>query len=115
MKVEEMNISKTPDKWVVLKMTDKNQSYYRVFGTWGGGYLQRDSWRMNSGIKNFTEDDDYYYFIGFSGSCYKCKKSSYGVATAYGHSIISDGIKQSPNHIEIMDEETNWNEIDWGD
>ena len=39
-----------------------------------GGYGGGDSWRMNSGIKSFTEDDEYYYFKGLSGSVYKCYK-----------------------------------------
>lgn len=30
------NISETPERWVILKLPN---NYYKVFGTWAGGYL----------------------------------------------------------------------------
>ena len=55
------NADYTPDNWVVLKITNTKRSgntgygrteqvLYKVLAGWGGGYLDGDSWRMNSGI-----------------------------------------------------------------
>ena len=49
-----------PDNWVVIKFTQQVKSgntgygrtekvFYKVLGGWSGGYLDGDSWRMNSG------------------------------------------------------------------
>lgn len=96
------NVTEIPDNWVVLKIPDG----FKVFATWAGGYLDGDSWKLNSGIKEVEEDEDYYYFIGFSGSCYKCHKKGYGVATSYGQSVL-DKILDTKK-VEVMDEETDW-------
>ena len=79
----------TPDKWLIVKLTDtnKNESHYRVFACWYGGYLGSDSWQMNSGITKVT-DTDYYFFEGSSGSVYNCHKWSYG-ASGYGSGILN--------------------------
>ena len=66
-----------PDNWVVIKLDDGNDPHYRVLAGWSGGYLDGNSWRMNSGITEVEETDNYYYFSGSSGSTYRCGKSSY--------------------------------------
>ena len=80
----------TPDKWLIVKLTDtnKNESHYRVFACWYGGYLGSDSWQMNSGITKVTETGDYYFFEGSSGSVYNCRKGCYG-ASGYGSGILN--------------------------
>jgi hypothetical protein len=80
----------TPDKWLIVKLTDtnKNESHYRVFASWYGGYLGSDSWQMNSGITKVTENIDYYFFEGTSGSVYMCRKGAYG-ASGYGSGILN--------------------------
>tara|TARA_B110000977_G_scaffold3549_1_gene4917 strand:- start:2953 stop:3282 length:330 start_codon:yes stop_codon:yes gene_type:complete len=75
-----------PDKWCLIKISGTDP-HYRVFGTWSGGYLDGDSWRMNSGITSVTEDDDKYYFKGYSGSVYECYKDMYG-SNMYGYGVI---------------------------
>ena len=47
----------TPDGWMIVKITGTNP-HYRVFGSWRGGYLSGDSWRMNSGIISVKEDGE---------------------------------------------------------
>jgi hypothetical protein len=96
-----MNITEAPDKWVVLELPDNN---YKVFGTWAGGYLDGDRWQLNSGIKGVEQDEDYYYFIGFSGSCYKCKKKSYGFATSYGEGVLNNLLKAADGKIKLLKE-----------
>ena len=74
-------------------------------GTWAGGYLNGDRWKINSGIEKIEQDDDFYYFIGFSGSCYQCNKKSYGITTSYGFEILNKIIKNGDGQIELM---RNW-------
>lgn len=99
----------TPDKWLILKVND----HYRVFGTWSGGYLDGDSWRMNSGITKVEEDDEHYLFTGSSGSVYKCRKTAYG-STGYGYSVIDTYTKQAEETnipFEMLSEDFNFMEL----
>lgn len=69
----------TPDKWVIVRIKPDNETdFYKVFASW-----YDEVWKMNSGIKSVKQDEDYYYFYGYSGSCYKCYKKGYGIATSY--------------------------------
>jgi hypothetical protein len=99
-----MNITETPEKWVVLKLPDNS---YKVFGTWGGGYLDGSRWKLNSGVKEVKEDTDFYYFIGHSGSCYKCHKKSYGISTLYNETVLSNFIEKT-NSLSLMGENSDW-------
>lgn len=97
-----------PDKWLLVKITNTkdNQSHYRVFACWYGGYLGSDSWQMNSGITKVSESHDHYFFEGTSGSLYSCIKGSYG-ASGYGHNVLSDLIEKGAKDgliIEMLDE-----------
>ena len=76
----------TPDNWVVIKFTQQVKSgntgygrsekvFYKVLGGWSGGYLDGDSWRLNSGIVDVEETTDSFIFIGGSGSRYICDKT----------------------------------------
>ncbi len=104
----ERNISETPEKWVILKLPN---NIYKVFGTWVGGYLENNRWKLNSGIKNVEQDADFYYFIGFSGSCYKCHKNGYGTATSYGLGVLNQIIKTGGGQIELMENVDNWGNV----
>ena len=99
-----------PDKWLLVKITNAlNESHYRVFASWYGGYLGSDSWQMNSGITKVTEDDDYYFFEGTSGSVYTCRKVSYG-ASGYGSNVLSGLIEKSAiigNLMAVLPEDVN--------
>ena len=72
----------TPDKWVIIKITVDSENHFKVLGGWSGGYLDGDSWRINSGITKVETHDDHYIFHGHSGSVYKCLKSGYGINKA---------------------------------
>ena len=76
-----MEDSYTPDRWVVLKINLPDDPHYRVLAGWSGGYLDGDSWRLNSGITSHEFDGDYWYFYGSSGSCYKCYVDSYRMSS----------------------------------
>lgn len=84
----------TPDKFVIIKITGDNETFYRVFGSWGGGYLHGDSWRLNSGIERHEIDGDYINFIGSSGSVYRCYIQSEGV-TGYTGSVLQQMLERT--------------------
>lgn len=105
-----------PDKWMVVKITGNDSPpVYKVFACWSGGYLDGDSWKLNSGITKVTEKTDYLFFDGSSGSVYACRKGMYG-STAYGYGVLQNLIKKAADNgvtIEVLPEETNWMEINY--
>ncbi len=109
------NISETPERWVVVKIDNNiDTPFYKVFATWAGGYLDGDRWKLNSGIKSVESDEDSYYFVGHSGSCYKCHKKGYGTATSYGEGVLHDMIENSYKvnvTVSILSEDNEWEEL----
>jgi hypothetical protein len=99
-----------PDKWVVLKLTRGEETSYKVLGGWRGGYLEGDSWRMNSGILGVEEKDHYFWFHGHSGSTYLCHKDAYGFigVTAALHKWLTENHTIPLTTFELMPEETDW-------
>jgi hypothetical protein len=90
--------SYTPDRWIILKLTNNSNVFYKVMGGWIGGYLDGDSWRINSGRSKVEFDGDFYKFYGHSGSVYICHKDKYGT-TSLMSSVLpkSDEIEILPN------------------
>lgn len=77
----------TPDEWILVKVNGTDP-YYRVFGSWRGGYLDGDSWRLNSGVESVSKEGDFFLFYGSSGSIYKCHKDTYGVRSPYNNGVV---------------------------
>ena len=106
----------TPDKWVVVRITGPDTPpIHKVFACWYGGYLGSDSWKLNSGITRAYEEGQCFAFDGSSGSTYNCHKSHYGT-NGYGGGVLSNMIlmaREKGVTIEILDEETNWLEINY--
>jgi len=102
------NITEIPERWVILKLPN---NVYKVFGTWAGGYLGSDRWKLNSGIEKIELDEEFYYFIGFSGNCYKCHKKGYGTATSYGLGVLNKIIEQGNCQIELMKDSGDWSNL----
>ena len=101
----------SPYTWVIIKFKG-DDPHYRVLGSWSGGYLDGDSWRMNSGITRMDEGGQYYYFFGSSGSCYICNKESYGMI--FHTSMVYENFKEiHGDNIELMPQDTDWKTIDW--
>ena len=97
-----------PDNWVILKITiNPKDIHYRVLGGWSGGYLDGDSWRLNSGITKVEDDGDYLLFHGYSGSVYKCYKGSYVVRMNCSYPIQYYQ-KNYPDKVKVMPEDTDW-------
>jgi len=105
----------SPDRWLVVSITHGDKTHHRVFGTWGGGYLNGDSWKLNSGITEATCVADVFHFKGSSGSVYNCRKNSYG-STGYGWGVMSAMIKEHAENdifIKVLDEDTNFLELNY--
>lgn len=104
-----------PDLWVVVKIDSTDPTKYpshKVFGTWRGGYLDGDSWRMNSGIDRVSQDGNYLLFHGFSGSVYRCHKDGYGTSP-WSFSVLNGMIEGANTHPDVSltileDDTTNW-------
>ena len=90
-----------PDNWVVVKV---DEDFYKVLAGWSGGYLDGDSWRLNSGISEVKDDGDYWLFIGASGSVYQCHKKGYGTRM----NIAGRAKQLQELGCELMPEETYW-------
>lgn len=90
----------TPNRWLLVEVGD----IHKVFASWSGGYLDGDSWKLNSGIKSVEKDGDYFLFHGFSGSIYKCHKDAYG-ATGYGAALLyGNNISALKGYEEYMED-----------
>lgn len=89
----------TPDRWLILKITSSEETLYKVFASWSGGYLRGDSWKINSGIVQCSFKDYFFTFKGYSGSKYVCHKNAYGISH-WGLSIIK-GWQDNKEGIDI--------------
>lgn len=102
-----MDYEHSPDTWVILKITNiGSETFYKVLGGWSGGYTQGDSWRMNSGITSIEEDDDYWYFKGYSGSVYRCAKSMNRLSMATAG--VYDHLRQNYADKVVLMEDDEW-------
>lgn len=106
--MKNINYTENPDKWVVLKILDENNAHYKVFGSWAGGYLDGDRWKVNSGISKVGQDDSHFYFYGYSGSCYKCHKKGYGVIGSYNHDVLNKIVENSEGKVEVLEDNVDW-------
>lgn len=102
-----MNI---PDNWVVIKVCSDTPHYRLVCG-WKGGYVHGDSWRINSGIVSCTKQDKHFLFEGESGSLYSCHEDGYKMTSIMYWPIESFRTNNIP--VEILDEDTDWEKMQW--
>lgn len=99
------------DNWVVIKMKGEDPHYRLLVGT-SGGYLTGSSWRLNSGIVEVSESNDYYYFQSASGSEYICSKGAYCLRMN-NVGIWGQLEKQYGDKVEMLPEGTDWLKVDW--
>jgi hypothetical protein len=109
----------TPDCWVMLKFTsDKYPTTYKILAGWYGGYLNGDSWKLNSGITEIVDNDTFYSFKGSSGSVYDCHKQCYRMS-GYVSSVFANFVEQMNDpeavainaKVELLPEDTNFMEL----
>lgn len=99
-----------PDKWMFVRIMGTDP-HWRILGTWCGGFVTGTSWRLNSGIFQAEEQEEYFDFISHNGSLYRCYKDSYGAFT-YGSGALRDLVRRSEGTMEaIWDEPKNISEF----
>ena len=104
-----------PDLWVMLKITNDTECVYKVLASWYGGFVNGDSWKLNSGVTGVTIDENCYLFTGSSGSVYQCHQNNYGMS-GYTTGILNSWIQKlsdnnSDTHIELLSPDTNFANI----
>lgn len=85
-----------PDSWVILKIKDdenENTYFYKLFSCWRGGYLDSDSWRLNSGITSIEPENDYFIVRGYSSTVYAIHPSTYNILGSYCYGVLQEIIK----------------------
>jgi len=78
----------TPDKWVLLELTNRGEAIRKIFAGWYGGFAGSDSWKLSSEIVSETDMGEYTAFEMASGSTYNCYKSVRGMS-AYMSSVYT--------------------------
>ena len=118
-----------PDNWVVIKMTRQQPlpSYgarpswaqgehnhevtYKVLAGWNPGYLDGESWRMNSGVDFIVDHKDEVHFHGRSGSNYICGKGQYGLRRNGARILDQMRAAKTDIDVELLDEDTDWSNL----
>lgn len=107
-----------PDKWVMLKFTTPKYTVYKILASWYGGFANGDSWKLNSGCTKIEQDGDLYRFHGSSGSVYQVHKDTYGMS-AYTMGVLHSFEEQVAENgevtLELMPQDTNFMELDYGE
>jgi hypothetical protein len=94
-----------PDKWVVIRASDGETTYDKVFASWYGGFAGSDSWKLSSAIVSMVDEGNITTFHNESGSEYVCHKNSYGTSF-YSHGILESWKEALPENftIEVLEE-----------
>ena len=108
---------RTCDNWVVLKIIpnapDEKDSFYKLLVGTSGGYLDGNSWRLNSGIVKCEKNEDGdYEFSGHSGSIYLCRPSQ--CVMRMNNAQIYEQMKDEyGDKVMLMDDRDDWTKFDW--
>ncbi len=51
----------TPDAWVIVEVNHEGEQFQKIIAGWSGGYLNGNSWRLSSPIKemHLNSETDY--------------------------------------------------------
>ena len=107
-----------PDYWQVVKLTNsEGESHFRVFATWVGGYVNGDSWKLNSGITKCEREGKFLNFHGSSGSIYSVPDSDHCYRNSgYTGGVLHNLIEKSKANgvtVELMPYSMNWVEMNY--
>ena len=105
------------DNWVVIQIKDPLDDKiagWKILGGWSGGYADGDSWRMNSGVKDWEEHDDHYLFHGYSGSTYKVQKNRETVRMNIAGVIRNLENTGKASWVDVRDFKEDWEKIHGG-
>lgn len=95
-----------PNGWVALKKIEPKgeAAYYKIFGSWNGGYLDGDSWRLSSGgsVQDIVEKDTEYHWVQHSGSEYTLNKHREGCLSAYNSFVLNNMLNEAQEQQTII-------------
>lgn len=98
-----------PENWVVIKYELDGKPEYKVLGGWRGGYLDGDSWRLNSGVTKVEDYDNHFHFYGYSGSVYHCRKNGYGITGLHNNGVLQQILEDGKSiNAELLSEDTDF-------
>ena len=94
----------TPDSWVIVEVNHEGKQFQKILSGWSGGYLDGNSWRLSSSIKemNINIDSDKIIVYTSSGSCYNLYKSNQGLRVSNG-GIYNQLKEQFGDAVEIVE------------
>jgi hypothetical protein len=71
----------TPDSWAIVEVNYEGEQFQKIISGWSGGYLDGNSWRLSSSIREINIDinKDYITVETTSGSVYNLYKSYQGL------------------------------------
>jgi len=101
---EKYKVDYIPHGWVL----GKYKGDLRVFCSWTGGYLDGDSWRLNSVVRT-VDFEDSSYIINKDGSSYQLSYRNYGVISAHNSSVIRN---LEDKGFEVLNEAEALNELE---
>jgi hypothetical protein len=84
----------SPSAYRVILIDAPEGQLIKLFASWSAGYLDGDSYRINSGTEVIIEEQNNYFFYGFSGSIYKLNKFTQGHLTSYSAGIYNRILQQ---------------------
>lgn len=71
-------------KWCILKFVYEGETIFKLLRGFYGGYLDGDSWALNSGITkiecDYIQDEPAYIIDGYSGSQYMVHPDDEGMS-----------------------------------
>lgn len=106
----------TPDTYQFIRVSSANDRKIitKIFAVWAGGYLNGESWKLNSGVTKIIEEDGMLYVHGHSGSVYAISAHEQPPMTSYGsgilNKILDSAAKQNIN-IELISSEVAFREF----
>lgn len=78
-----------PDGWVLIKIISPEETLYKVFSSWGGGWVQGEYWKLNSGIESIEIQESYLDVKGYSGSVYRLSYNGEERINSYNTGVLS--------------------------
>jgi hypothetical protein len=101
-----------PDAWQVIQISTPDETIYKLFSTWYGGYLTGDAWKLNSGIVSMKKVGKVYEVTGHSGSIYRVPNHEHCYSTsAYTNSVLANLIEKSEYEIKVLPFDTDWENL----
>lgn len=94
--------------WVILKyIVGSDGTYYKVFASWGGGYISGDSWRLSSGSEEFptlSPCGKHWLWPQLSGTIYKLPVNGESRLTSYNKEVLESILSLSGEMDTIITE-----------